>query len=363
MTDEVTTTETAAPAEAAPVQTLEDVLTSHMEATYSKIEARDAMPDKGADGRFVSNTPKVAPTAAAPAAVSDQPTPKEGETVKPSIPAPNSWSDADKAWFAELPPERQAYIAKREGEAHQQITRQGEELKRFDPIIRALEPHRARMQHVGVAEPEFISRLLNAEAALQNPQSRGQAFKWLADQYGFDLATLTGQTPAGGQAAQPTDPALAAINSKIAGLERWANGLAEAEQRQARERNVASERDAQAKADAYLNDPKYPHAKDLEGDIASLILASRQLGQTLTFEDAYKRATRANEGIWSKMEAERIAADKKKGEEAAAQAAAAAKKRAPTIVKPRGSAAKPAPAKGDWEARMRDTYDRIEGAA
>lgn len=350
----VETAADAAPAEA-PRETLEDILSR----TYDTIEARTPSRDDG--GRFASKNPEAAPDKATPAAVTDQPAPKEGEPQPAAIAPPDSWSAEHKAKFATLPPDVQAYIAQREGEAHKAITQKGAEAARWEPLTRALEPHRQRMQAVGVSEPEFLSRLLNAERALSDPQTRPQAFRWLAEQYGFDVGQL-GNTHAA-QPGAPVDPALAAAMAKIAHLERWAETREQAERRAADERRAQADREAESKAQAFLNDPKFPHAKDLEGDIAALILASRQVGKEITLEQAYAKATRSNEAIWAKLEAERIASEKKKGDEAAAKAAAEARRRAPTTAKPRGSTAR-APAKsGDWETRMSEVYDSLNPAA
>lgn len=357
--------EPAAPEGPAPETRLEDVLASQMAETFDKIEARERMPEKGDDGKFVSkNPPDAAPDKATPAAENtDQPAKVEGETAKPSIPAPHSWSDAEKAWFAELPPERQAYIAKRESEAHQAITRQGEELKRFEPFVRVLEPHRERIHRLGVDPTEYVARLLHAESLLQNPQTRVQAIQSIARDYGIDLSQLVSGQPAGQQAQSAADPALAAALQKITHLESWAAQKEDAERRAAQARAEAAEREAQARATAFLSDPKYPYAKDLEQDISALIIAERALGRELSLEDAYKRATRSNEGIWAKLEAEKAEKARKEADEAAAKKAAEVKRKAPTIVKPRGSGATAPSSARSWEERMREVYDRTQGAA
>ena len=101
----------------------------------------------------------------------------------------------------------------------------------------------------------------------------------------------------------------------------------------------------------------------MEADITSLILAERALGREISLEDAYKKATRFNESIWSKIEAEKAEKARKEADEAAAKKAAEVKRKAPTIVKPRGSGATAPSSKATWEERMREVYDRTQGAA
>lgn len=365
MTDEITTPEPVeTPSAPVELETLESRLSSHMAEQLDKIEARDRMPEKGENGKFVSkNPPAAAPDQATPAAENtDQPATPEGETAKPSIAPPESWSAENKAKFATLPPDVQAYIAQREGEAHKAITQKGEELKRFEPWQQVLQPHRARLAQAGVPEAEYVHRLLNADAALANPATREQAIQHIAQLYGVDLQRLTTGQPAG-QQAQPQDPALAALMSEVTRLRSWAETREMQDRQAAQARQDAANRDAEARASAFLNDPKYPYAKELEADMSALILAERRLGRELSLEDAYKKATRANDSVWSKIEAEKAAKAKQEAEAEAAKKAAEARKRTPTIVKPRGSGAVAPSSAASWEARMNEVYDRTQGAA
>lgn len=359
---------TAAPEPAAPEpaepQRLSESLESILGETFDKIEARDRLPERAEGGKFVSkNPPAAAPTEATPVTENtDQPATTESETAKPSIAPPESWSAENKAKFAALPPDVQAYIAQREGEAHKAITQKGEELKRFEPFARVLDPHRERIQRLGVDPTEYVGRILHAESLLQNPQTRVQAIQQIARDYGVDLSALTGQ-PAGQMAQSAQDPALAAALEKVNRLETWATQRERQEMEAANARAQAAAREAEARATAFLNDPKYPYAKELESDMSALIIAERALGRELSLEDAYKRASRASETVWQKIEAEKAAAAKKEADEAAAKKAAEAKRKAPTNVKPRGSGATAPSSAKTWEERIGEAYDRIQGAA
>lgn len=363
MTDAPVDLTPSAPEAPAPEPTLEEA----MGGVFDKIERRERMPEKGDDGRFISANPKpeAAPPEATPAApITDQPAQPEGGTPQASIAPPDSWSAENKAEFAKLPPAMQAYIAQREGDAHKAITQKGEELKRFEPWQRVIEPHAQRIRSLGVSEPEFVNRLLVAEQQLTDPRTRVDAFRWLAQQYGQDLSQLATPTQPGVAASNtPADPALAAIIQKVDGLTSWATQQEQQRERAQAAREAAATRDAASKAEAFLNDPKYPYAKELEADMSALILASRRLGQELTLEQAYAKATRANDQVWQKIETERSDKAKKEAEAEAARKAAEVKKRAPLVVKPRGSGALAPSSKLSLEDRMRDAYDRLNGAA
>lgn len=363
MSEEIETPAADAAAAPEPI-TLGDALERSMYETLDGIEAREKMPEKGEDGKFVSKNPVVAPVQATPAQAPDQPAQPDGGTPAASITAPDSWSAENKAKFATLPPDMQAYIAQREGEAHKAITQKGEQLAKFEPFARTLEPHRARIQGLGVDPAEYVGRILNAESLLQDPRTRVQALQSIARDYGIDLSQLTGQsTGQPGAQSAPQDPVTAALQSKLDRLETWATQRERQEQQAQQAAAARADREAESRATAFLNDPKFPYAKEVETDMASLIVAARNLGQNLSLEDAYKKATRSNETVWQKMEAEKAAAAKKEADAEAAKKAAEAKKRAPLIVKPRGTGAMAPSSKATMEERMYAKYDELNGAA
>ena len=354
MSDEIVTDTAPAASEGTPAP--EPTLREILENQYAKIEARDAMPDRGEGGRFVSkNPPDAAPVEATPAAENtDQPATKATDPAPPVIPMPQSWSADKKAAWESISPEAREYIAQREGEAHKAITQKGEELKRFEPWQRVLEPHRDRLARAGVNEHEYAARLFAADAALANPATRDQAIRQIAQMYGVSLDQP--QANHSGQSAQPQDPVVAALTSKVQQLEAL---IANEQQRQV----AAAGREAEAKAQAFLNDPKYPFAKEVESDMAVLIMAERQLGRELTLEQAYQKAVRANDTVWSKIEAEKKAKAEADAKAEAEKKAAEARKKAPTVIKPRGSGATAPAGKANMRATMEAVYDRLNGAA
>lgn len=354
MTDEIVTDTAPAASEGTPAP--EPTLREILENQYAKIEARDAMPDRGEGGRFVSkNPPDAAPVEATPAAETTvEPTPKASEQVKPASAPPDAWTAEQKAKWTELSPEWQAFLAEREKSVNDALSQKGQELKRYEPWQRVVEPHRERLAQLGVSEAEYAARLFAVDAALANPATRDRTIRQIAQMYGVSLDQP--QADHSGQSAQPQDPVVAALTSKVQQLEAL---IANEQQRQV----AAAGREAEAKAQAFLNDPKYPFAKEVESDMAVLIMAERQLGRELTLEQAYQKAVRANDTVWSKIEAEKKAKAEADAKAEAEKKAAEARKKAPTVIKPRGSGATAPAGKANMRATMEAVYDRLNGAA
>ncbi len=147
---------------------------------------RNANRERESNGQFKGKAADLAPAAQ----VSDQPPVVATETAPPSIQAPQSWSAEVKDKWATLPPDLQAFISKREGEAHSTITRYGEQVKAYEPLGQVLDQYRGSFERSGVTPDVGVQRLLEAERQLEQDPHRG--IQYLADFYGVDLAQLAG---------------------------------------------------------------------------------------------------------------------------------------------------------------------------
>lgn len=177
------TTET----QAAPEPSLEDDL----RATWDKLHK--PAPERDEQGRFRSNNSEAqeAPAEAVPEA--DQaPAPEAVEPAKPAIDAPVSWSREMKEKWATLAPEAQQYIAQREREAAQTLTRYGQQIKAIEPVANILEQNRQIFERYQVKPEVAIAKLLEAQAKLDADPISGIAE--IARLYDVDLGTLQGAT-------------------------------------------------------------------------------------------------------------------------------------------------------------------------
>lgn len=335
----------------------------------------DEILSKRYDEMQATPAPEKTPAEVAPVK-SDQPAVAASEPAQssPAIGPPNSWSAEHHETWTKLPPEAQRYIADRESQVHSKISQQGNELRSFEPISQIYEYAR----HIGVPkgqEAELVRNWAGADAFLR--QSPQEAIKWLASNYGVDLAQLTGQPPASkpnGQAGEPSvddlfkDPRVDQLNPVVQQLKQQveeqaryirsigghvsARDRAEAEQRllSANETIAAF---AQGKTDW----------ADLEDDVIREVKIAREVepngSMQKWLETAYERARWANPNVRQRiLDQERKAeADKAQKEMAARQAEA---KKHAAINARTGAPAEASPVGKSWddETALSEIYDR-----
>ncbi len=279
--------------------------------------ALEALYDKIAGAEKPAQETTAAPAEAAAEPVPDQPQ-TEGpapDANAPASEAPQSWSAEKKAMWAAIPPEAREYIAQRETEAHQQISRLGHEIARYRPVGELLDAHQDMFDRNGFAPIDGLQKLFEAQSLLeQNPV---QGIMAIADQFGVDLAATFGGT--GEQAADPQSQQLVHQNRLLT------QRLAQLENTQ----KAQAEREAQARREeakstvAKWGEGKTHFARD---DVKRLMGTLMSNGSAKTLDEAYEQATYAIPDVRSL-----ILADQKKAEDAKklaedAKAAAEAKK-------------------------------------
>lgn len=287
----------AAPISDAPAPSIRDTMTA---------VAERLMPARDDGGRYAGTDTAAedAPAEAAPAATetTDHPVTKKDETAPaPSIEPPSSWSADVRAKWAALPPDLQTYIAKREGEAHQAITQAGAKLKGYEALEPIIGPRRQALAATWGNEAAAIQQLFQlSDYATNDPQGFVQ---WFARQNRVDLSRLTTAPDARG-----ADP--------VATLERKLHAV---ESTIVQQQQQALDADIRRFADATAPDgkPLRPHFNELRAEMGRLINA----GIAETLDDAYAKATRTNDAVWSKVQAEEAA------QRASADAAKATKER------------------------------------
>ncbi len=293
-------------------------------------------------GRFVSTKPE------APEKPTDQPAPVKPETAKPSIEAPQSWSDEMKAKWAALPPDAQSYIAQREGEAHKAITRAGEEKAKFEPTRKLLESARDVFQTAGLNEEQGLIAMLNVERGLrQNPT---ETIQRLAKAYGVDFSgTKPGQP-------QTQNPEVAALKAQLAEVTSYLT----AQQRQAVEASQAEL--ARTIADFSISESVKADWADVEEDMPGLILSIRQRDPEKPpqkiLEEAFQKAVWANDKVRTRrLEAERKAEDAKRQADEAKRVTDARRSSGINVVGQPANSSAPK----DNDAELREIWRRRHG--
>jgi hypothetical protein len=219
------------------------------------------------------------------------------EQAKPAIDAPTSWTAEQKAKWASLPPDTQAYIAQRDKESFEAISRAGNQIKAFEPIGKVIEQFSHVFQKNGLQPHEGIARMMAVNEMLET--SPETAIREIAKAYGVNLSGTSEQ------AATPENQRIAELEAKIAKMDSHLT----AQQRQ----QLQAENNALAREIADFAKDK-PHFESVRKVMAGLMTS----GAAETMQDAYDRAIYADPTIRQSLqvEAQKAAEDKRKADEA-----------------------------------------------
>jgi hypothetical protein len=280
------------------------------------------------------------------------------ETAPPSIPRPQSLSsDVDKLWN-ELPPEAQKLWAKRESEAHKQITELGQIAKATEPVRPALEQLGKVAQARGVRPEEAIQRFLEADAFLTRDPAA--AIQWLAQSYRVDLSRLA---PQQASSDTPESAQISSLHQEIAALKQQLYGVvnqitsSEQAEMQAREKTLTESVEKFAEGKDYWSDiePEVLH------QIHALTMADPARAQSSPLDvlkEAHDRAIKLTPSVAEKLGKAAKAEAEKKAKEEAAKKAAEAKKLASLNVRSTAGSSPKSQFKS-FEDEMANVYDRI----
>ncbi len=292
----------------APVENVEQSLDSDLRSIWDKRN-----PPRE-NGRFAPrNQPETAAEGATEAKpVADQTAETATEQAKPAIEAPISWSAEQKAKWASLPPETQAYIAQRDKDSHEAISRAGQQIKAFEPVSKVIEQFAHVFQKNGLQPHDGIARMLAVNEMLEsNPRA---AIAEIARAYGVDLS---GQ---GEQNANPENQRIAELEARLAKTE---SHLTAQQRQQLNAENAALARDI---AD-FAKDK--PHFEAVRKVMAGLM----QSGAAETMQEAYDNAVYADPTIRQSLLADEQAKAEAKRKAEEAERVKAAKKAAGVNVK------------------------------
>lgn len=260
-------------------------------------------------GKFASRNSAEATEQSDPAVTepADQTAETKPEQATPAIEAPISWSAEQKAKWATLPPDTQAYIAQRDKESHEAISRAGQQIKAFEPIRKVVEQFGDVFERNGLQPHDAFARMMAVEQMLeQNPRA---AIEQIAKAYNVDLS---GQVQ---QDDTPVNPRIAELESRLARAESYLT----AQQRQ----QVNAENAALAREIADFAKDK-PHFEAVRSLMAGLLSANPEM----TLAESYERAVYADPTIRQSVLADEQAKAEAKRKEDEAKRVKEAKKAA-----------------------------------
>lgn len=238
--------------------------------------------------------------------------------------APRTWRAEAAAKWAELPPEVQAEIVKREDDMFKGIEGYKADATQGKAFSQSLAPYAARIQRDGVDPVNLSSELMAVHFVLKDgtPEQKQGLAKQLLSHYGVQLPSQADDlSPFVDPEVKALQQELAAVKSQLSGTAQQAQAVA-----QAREAEIRSK--LQAEVDAFAADPANTHFQEVAGMIPQLL----QAGVAKDLKSAYEHAVMLNPVTREKEIARRTAETaQKQAAEAAAKAEAARKAAAANV--------------------------------
>lgn len=226
---------------------------------------------------------------------------------EPALEPHAHWPDTHKAAFKTAPRDLQKIWLDRETEYQRGTSKAGQERahllkdrETWDGVFREMDRD---LELSGVSRHQFVQRLVGwNKYFVQDPAG---AIRELARQTGVDLAALAQQP-----GAASTDPALAQLTERLAGVE---TQLTERQKLEQQERKRAAYEQVVAFADAKGPDgqPLHPYFDEVHEDVLRIMRADGRLG----LETAYKKALRMNDAVFAKVQASERQANAAKEEQ------------------------------------------------
>ncbi|MBV8649690.1 hypothetical protein [Paludibacterium sp.] len=212
--------------------------------------------------------------------------PQTGATQQvEQIKAPDAWSPAAKAKFAELPADIQAEINRREAEVHKGFTAQDDQRKAGKAFNDLVTPYLPMIRAEGGDPLSAVQSLLQTAYTLRaaGPEQKEQMFIQLANQFGVNMQGIFNRLS---QGAQQTPPQVAQLQQQLQQLQQQ---ISQGSQ------NAEAQAEAQLKAEIerFASDPKNTYFSNVRSEMAALMSA----GRAKDLQEAYDMACWARPDI------------------------------------------------------------------
>jgi len=280
--------EASSPPEVADAPVVEESPTATAGATIKDDHPTD--PKRYADGTFKQTKAEAAAAKAAPAAEipsTDAAKASEQPASTPAIAPPAGWTAAEKAEWSKLSPVAQAAVSRREAEIARGGQQWSEHKQRYEA---ALAPIAQAANRRGISTQDGITQLMAAQDFLD--RDAPSAIKWLARNYGVDLATLAGQPPADGSRENPPAPDISAL------VHQAVQPLLAPIQERMRAEAFEKEQSTVNLVTDFASQPGHEHFNEVQTELMALIPAVKAANPHWTIDkvlqDAYDRAVYAN---------------------------------------------------------------------
>lgn len=300
----------------------------------NKTLGKDSKNDESDDGKQTSKSEE-SETSETDTESSDEQTEEKPAVKTATTKPPVGWTKEAKAKWAELPPEIQESVLKREDEVSKGFagTKQAtERLNRLDAVIN---PRLQQIQAFGVTPEQTIDRLFQWMEALshQNDGVRQQAFKTLAENFRVNLSAFAPQQQTNDQNSQQQTTQQTTQTQVDQNPPQWAQSLIERQQQIDRE--IATQK--QSSTDQFLTSwaKDKPHYETVKAEMFGLLQSGLQTGNIVApngqitheiLDQVYNKAIRTNDEVWDSIQEEKQEAEAEKARVAAAKKTADAAK-------------------------------------
>jgi hypothetical protein len=295
-------------------------------------------------GRFTNKPEDAAETSVTEpieaASTPDVETKPEPAPVQPLEPHPR-WSDADKAAFAQLPPDGQKFVTESYKRMEADYTRKTQDIaetkRAVEPFVEKLTKWSPYFQQLGVAPSQAFDNLLQHEYTLRHgtPEQKRQLIDALESDYqvpprqaanaGYQEQAQQGQVDPVWQ--DPIIPQVQTLSQQLQQTQAEIQQLrTQAEQHKQQEQRFAAQAEFERIGLTKNADgsPVFPHFDVVKKDMIDLVSE----GKAENWEIAYNKAVRLNDDLYNQNIAERernaLAAEEKRRKEAVEKAKHAA---------------------------------------
>jgi len=276
--------------------------------------------------------------------------------------APEHWSEADREQFDALPDEvKPLWLEKSKSleagydSKFKEVADQRALIDRFAPLSDVLAPYQNNLQMRGVSEAQYVQQLVATAAYLEaNPV---EGIQHLMRQYRLDPKAIAPQASAAEGEFDFTDPELDQVNKRLDGFEQFLR-----QQQQSAVQQEAVSLQSQIDIFKGATDDKgellHPHFDKVIPAMQANLLSS----DTMTLDEAYKRACRADDAIFVEM-VEAAKAETVQSQDAERRKQVDKAKKVKKVPKSRGGNTKPIQQQAaTWADELSNTWDALESA-
>jgi hypothetical protein len=224
---------------------------------------------------------------------------------------PASWKkDYHEVWQT-ADPKLKEYAWQREEEMKKGVEPLLSKAQFADQIQQAIEPYQNNLKTLGIAPPQAIQALMNADNVLRHgtPQQKAQMFSTLSQQYGVNLSEINNLQQ------QPVDPTVSMLQNELYSVRNEVMGWKQ-QQEAAQNQALLGEINTFAEKAQFFEDARPTMIQLLNSGMAQ------------NLEDAYNKALRLDESLSGKVQqstqAQAEAAKRESANKAAKAARAAA---------------------------------------